>query len=48
MTHQVSKVADVLLAQMDVPEWAPTALTIAGILVAGGSLIALLTYFRKR
>jgi hypothetical protein len=37
----------VLLAQMEVPEWAPTALTIAGIIVVGGSLIALLSYFRR-
>ena len=46
-TH-VSTVEGVNLAQLDVPSWGPTALTIAGILVAGTSLIALLAYFRKR
>jgi hypothetical protein len=38
----------VLLAQLDVPSWAPTALSVAGIIVVGGSLIALLRYFRRR
>jgi hypothetical protein len=43
-----STVEAVLLAQLDVPSWAPTALSVAGIIVIGGSLIALLRYFRRR